>query len=161
MKIRTAAGLLSLLLISAAGAGGGGSAPIEAAATALKPILARLEPAAKTEIGDNGRALTISYLPQKFQVHGISLDGQISPTAHEEIGPSYKGFILNAYLQPRGEVNMAVTPQTLHRPYWLTDLDVTPVGKSDNQLYWSVSYGSRTDRQVLDEIRKKMRGLAE
>lgn len=126
---------------------------------ALEPILETLEPKASVEFED--ATLIVAFRPQKFKIHGRSLLGDIAVEAHDEIGPSYKGIVLRAYLQPLGTVNMAETPQTVREPYWSTDLDVAPVGKTDKQIYWGLSYGSRTDKQVLDKIRLALRGLGE
>ena len=35
------------------------------------------------------------------------------------------------------------------------------VGKTDKQILWSLSYGSRADKEVLDKIRQALKGLKE
>jgi hypothetical protein len=132
---------------------------LEAVEQALKPILEKLDPKAKIEHREQETVLVVSYMSQAFKIHGRSMTGEVSAEAHEEIGPRYKGFVLKAFLQPRGEVNQAVTPQTIQQPYWLTDLDVTPIGKTDKQIYWALSYGSGMDKDVLDGIRLELKAL--
>ncbi len=39
-------------------------------------------------------------------------------------------------------------------PYWQTDLDLIPAPAADCQLFWSLEYGSRTDKDLLAKIRK-------
>jgi len=99
------------------------------------------------------------YRPQAFKVHGRTMTGEVDIEAHDDVGPSYDGLVVKAYLQPRGNVNQAVTPQTIREPYWQTDLDVTPIGDSEKQVYWALSYGSRTDKGLLDKVRKQMKAL--
>lgn len=110
-------------------------------------------------ITTNDATLTASFQTMTFKVHGRFMTGEIAKEARDETGPTHTGFLLNASLQPKGEANQAVTPQTLQRPYWLTDLDVTPVAGSDRQLYWSLSYGSRADTNTLAKLRAAVRSL--
>jgi hypothetical protein len=124
---------------------------------ALKPIFEAVEPRIKIEYRD--QTLEATHLTQKFKIHQRNKRGDFSETAHDEIGPSSTGFVLRAHLQPRGEVNQAVTPQTIREPYWVTDLGVTPIGKTDKQILWSLSYGSRADKELLDKIRQALKGL--
>jgi len=126
---------------------------------ALIPIFEEVEPGIKIEFRD--QTLTVNHVTQKFKIHARNKRGDFSETAHEEIGPSSTGFILKAQLRPRGEVYQAVTPQTIREPYWVTDLDVTSIGKTDKQILWSLSYGSRADKELLDKIRQALKGLNE
>ena len=41
----------------------------------------------------------------------------------------------------------------------MMDLDVTPLASSDRQIYWALSYGSRTDEKLLNGVRQALRGL--
>jgi hypothetical protein len=153
-------GLLLVVVASGAFASPMKQSPeLKAVVQAIQPALKKLEPAAKVEYSDSNESVSITYLPQTFKVHGISMTGEISPKAHDEVGPSYKGFVLQIHVQPKGLVNQAVTPQTLHRPYWLTDLDVTPLANSTKQIYWALSYGSQTNRQVLEALRAKLKAM--
>jgi len=141
-------------------AGAGSTNELKAVAESLQPILQKLNPGAKVEYSEGAQTLTITYLPQTFKVHSRSMNGEIALKAHDEIGPSYKGFVLMVSLQPKGLVNQAVTPQTMRYPYWATDMDVTPFGKTGKQLYWGLSYGSRTDYKLLYDIRFKLKSLS-
>jgi hypothetical protein len=103
--------------------------------------------------------LVVDYLTQIFKVHPISMTGEISKDAHDQKGPSYKGYSLFIEVQPRGQVNQAVTPNTLRRPYWETYIQLTPVTFTDKQLYWGLSYGSRTDKEILSTIKNVIEGM--
>lgn len=134
---------------------------IKVVAQSLQSLWKDLEPPPKIEFVNQGRSLEIEYLPQTFKIHHTAKSGEISATAHDEVGPSYKGFLLKIHLQPKGEINQIVTPFTITRPYWLTDLDVTPLAKADSQIYWALSYGTRMNKDVLKEIRQRLRRLSE
>jgi hypothetical protein len=128
---------------------------------ALAPLLKNLDPKPVMEISNHGHTINIQFRPQTFKIHGKSKSGEIAAEAHDEVGPSFKGFVLNIHLQPKGEINQAVTPQTVQRPYWLMDLEITELAKTDHQIYWALSYGSQTPKDVLKEIREKLSALAE
>lgn len=128
---------------------------------ALEPLLKNLDPKPVVEISNQGNTINIQFRPQTFKIHGKSKTGEIAAEAHDEVGPSFKGFVLNIHLQPKGEINQAVTPQTVQRPYWLMDLEITQLAKTDHQIYWALSYGSQTPKDLLKGIREKLSGLAE
>jgi hypothetical protein len=125
---------------------------------ALTPSMATLSPI--PEVKTNGQSsLTISYRAQTFKIHGSSMTGEFSKEAHDEIGPTFKGFVLFIHVQPKGQFNQACTPHTLQRPYWRTYIQVTPVAGSDKQLYWGLSYGSRADTNLLAQLRQAIEEL--
>jgi len=126
---------------------------------AIQPAIERLEPAARVEYADTGESLVVTYRAQSYKIHGRSMTGEISTNAYDEIGPSVRGFVLHASLQNAGEINQACTPQTLREPYWQTDLDVTPIRKTGKQVFWALSYGVRTDTNVLMQIRAALGSL--
>jgi hypothetical protein len=130
-------------------------------ASELKSIVKKLDPKAEVTcpVADSSLSLMVTYRTQMYKVHGRQMTGEILPEAHDELGPSYQGFVLTVNLQDKGEVNQAVTPQTIREPYWLTDLDVTPLRGTNKQIYWALSYGSRTDSELLARIRQKLRDL--
>ena len=123
---------------------------------ALVPLI--LPPIA--EHPDAEQTLVMRYRAQKFLVHSHSMMGEWSTNAVEQIGPNYRGFVLRVYLQRLGEVNQAITPQTLQEPYWRTYLDVTPIAGTTSQIYWALSYGSRTDETLLARIKKTLQDMA-
>lgn len=130
-------------------------------AEGLQLTLRELDPPADLRFTNQGTTLVATYLPQTFKIHGTTMSGAIDLEAHDEVGPSYKGFVLQVHLQKLGEINQAVTPQTIRRPYWSTDLDVTPLAGTKHQIYWALSYGSRTDKELLVRLRSKLKPLQE
>jgi hypothetical protein len=68
----------------------------------LQPIMSSLMPT--PEVTTNDSTLTISYLAQIFKIHNTSMTGEISKDAHDELGPTFKGFILKIRIQQRGEI---------------------------------------------------------
>lgn len=135
------------------------NAALAAVAASVRPVLARLDPAPGIAFRDDAQTLEVGYRTQVFKIHGRSMTGEILTNFHDEVGPGFKGFMFRAYDQPTGEVNQACTPQTLREPYWQTDLDVTPVGRTGRQVYWALSYGSRMPTNVLAELRAAMKRL--
>ena len=135
------------------------NATLASVAVALKPILEKLDPRPSADFPEHTTSLIVTYLPQTYKIHGRSKSGQVSTNVYDQVGPGFKGFVLRAHLQPRGEVNQADTPQTIREPYWQTDLDVTPIGDTDKQVYWALSYMGRTQTNVLAEIREAIKGL--
>lgn len=129
---------------------------LRAVATALQPVLEKLDPKPEIRYPSSSATLVVAYKSQMYKIHGGSMTGEVSPNAHDELGPSFKGFVLRVHLQDKGEVNQADTPQTLREPYWRTDLDVTPLAGTQKQIYWGLSYGIRTDTNSLAQIRQKL-----
>ena len=126
----------------------------------IRPVLAGLNPPPTVEYSEQSQSLMCRYRPQKFLVHGRSKAGGWSTNVFEEIGPSVTGFVLWVNLQRLGEVNQAVTPQTIQEPYWRTFLDVTPIAGTTNQIYWALSSAGRTDEKLLARVRQALDSVA-
>ncbi|HEY4262137.1 MAG TPA: hypothetical protein VGM98_18345 [Schlesneria sp.] len=131
---------------------------LKAALQAIQGTLDKLTPAAKVEY-DGSSTISVMYLPQEYMIHAVSEGGEVALEPHEEIGPSARGLTLILQRQAKGQINKPATPQTLRRPYWMIDIDVTPIAKSDQQIYWALAYGAQTDSKLLEEIRVRLRGL--
>jgi hypothetical protein len=150
-----------MLVITACGLFAADSTPneLKAVESAIEPVLLKLDPFPQVAYINDGRTLVVEYKTQKYKIHGKLKTGEVSPETRDEMGPGYKGFILTVNLQDAGEINQAVTPQTLHEPYWQTDLDVTPLKGTKKQIYWALSYGARTDTKLLSDIKRKIGDL--
>jgi len=122
------------------------------AETALHLALSDLGDDVTFERAKHSPSLTVRYRSRRFMVHGGSKTGAFSKEPRPEEGPDLRGFVLHIHAQDKGTVNQAVVPQTIRRPYWRTDLNVTAVADTDWQLYWGLSYGARTDRDFLKKI---------
>ena len=153
--------ILAMLAVGCAAFADDSQAPeLGQVVAALQPITAALSPAAEVK-ATGPSSVTISYRTQTFKIHGGSMSGEFAKEAHDEVGPTSKGFVFSVDVQKKGEVNQAATPQTLRRPYWETYIQVTPVSGSDRQLYWGLSYGSRTDTNLLAQIRQAIEHMKE
>lgn len=145
--------LLAVMLARIASAIEAAPSPeIDRVAAALAPLFSSLSPVPKQE-RDTPSSVQFSYRTRSYRVHGISMTGEYDKEAMEETGPDASGFILYLDIQSKGVINQADTPQTLRRPYWETYVQTTPVAYADKQLYWGLSYGSRTDKKILSQIR--------
>ena len=136
------------------------NATLAAALAALRPVLDRLDPPPTVEFPpDTPTSMHVFHRPQAFTVHDRYKSGQVGAAGRETIGPGFGGFVLRVHVEPRGEVHQAVTPQTIREPYWMTDLDVTPVGGTDRQLYWALAHTGATPTNVMADLRAALRGL--
>ncbi len=125
----------------------------------LRAALVDIDPRPSFEYPKHAKSLFVKYRTRKFMIHNGSMTGEYSEKAHEEEGPSYRGFMLKVHLQKAVAVNQAVVPQTLRRPYWRTDLNITTVDGTDQQFYWGLSYGNRVDQSHLKRIRSAINAL--
>ncbi len=132
--------------------------PTDRVCAVLRPVLEKLgAEAPKIEVSQDGRDVDVRYRTQKFAIHGISMTGKIDEHTHEEIGPAHDGFRLKMTVEEKeGEPNQADVPQTLREPYWQTDLDIAIIDGTSRQVFWSLSYGSRPDKSILDAIRNAL-----
>jgi hypothetical protein len=128
-------------------------------ASALQPVLEKLDPRPEVTWPGGSATLLIGYKSQMYKIHARSMTGEVFTNTHDALGPSFKGFVLRVHLQNKGEVNQAATPQTLREPYWQTDLDVTPLYRTEKQVFWGLSYGVQTDTNLLAQVRQTMRRL--
>jgi hypothetical protein len=97
--------------------------------------------------------LTARYKTRRFMVHNIQKTGKISARAREVEGPSYVGFLLKLDLQKGRYQGAAVIPQDNSRPYWRTHINAHHLS-SDEYVWVSLSYGVRTDRRLVERIKK-------
>lgn len=146
--------LISLFLMTCHSAG--------AAETAMTPHLSRIRTAIDEVLEDlqadvrgtgTGNSLTYAYQTQKFMVHSISMTGSISEKAHEEQGPGYRGFLMTITQHKGIYQEQALIPQGLKRPYWTTYLNAYPINANSEYIRLNLSYGSRTDRKLLEKIK--------
>lgn len=147
-----------LMLLSSADAADTKPAPeLKSVTDNLDSVFKELDPKPTIQVMNQGTSLEIRYLPQTFKIHGKTKSGEILAEATDQIGPSHKGFVIHIHLQKKSEVNQAVTPQTIREPYWNTNLDITALDKTDKQIYWALSYGSRTPDTLLKSIRESLK----
>ena len=159
IRILICASLVSLCSAQAEDPDAGPAPALLKAEKALRAALGDLDPEPSFEYSEHSESLIVKYRTRKFMVHTTTKSGRHSDKAIEVEGPSYQGFQLDIHLQEAGTINQAVVPQTIRRPYWQTDLDVTPLPGTDKQLYWGLSYGSRVSQDLLTQVKDAIKSL--
>ena len=106
-------------------------------------------------VAQDGRTVSLSYRTRKFMVHNTDKLGHHSEKAHEEVGPRYDGLIFQVTMQDGRYAGAAVIPNDLPRPYWTTFVNAYPVAKGQQHLHVNISYGNRTDREVIKKMKER------
>ncbi len=134
---------------------------LEAAEKAIKSEVEKYDPniTLSFEYPSTSKTLVVKYKTRMFMVHSGSKIGRYSEKAEEQEGPGYQGFLLKIHVQDAGTVNQAVVPQTIREPYWWMYLDITIIDKADKQFNWALSYGARTDQELLSIVKKAIGSL--
>ena len=122
----------------------------------IEKELGKLDPKPTFEIpqSSKGRSLVVRYKTRQYVVHPKSKSGHISEQTEMREGPSHDGFLLRAHVQPFGEVNQACVPQTLRQTYWSLYLQVYEMKKDKKQIYFALSYNSRTDKESIKKLKE-------
>lgn len=110
-------------------------------------------PSAKVTYGADEPTILVEYRTRDFQVYAVSKDGKIAESLHPERGPTHDGFLLQVALQPGKYQGAAVIPQDMRRPYWTTYVNAVSLPDKDEHLHIQLSYGSRTDRELLQQLK--------
>jgi hypothetical protein len=119
----------------------------------VREVCDQLCPSARISDVAADSAVLGEYRTREFQVYTIYKGGQIAELPHQERGPEYDGFLLRVTLQPGQYQGAAVIPQNLRHPYWTTYLNAVSVPDKDEHLHIQLSYGSRTDRELLEQLK--------
>lgn len=117
----------------------------------LIPVISRHLPKAAVSIED--RQVVCRYRTNVFKVHSIHKTGDISSTPHDEEGPNVDGLLLRITIHDGDRAAAADVPQEILRPYWRTFINTYPAG-GGRYLWLSISYGHRTDKRLLQELKK-------
>jgi len=96
---------------------------------------------------------------QKFMIHTVFKTGEIAPDAHEEIGPSAKGFILKISVQPGRYDGAAVLPQTFRNPYWQTFANTYALSDKE-YIHLHLSYGIRISDDFIEKVKQAVAAAA-
>lgn len=120
----------------------------------LKRELRELKDAVRFEISGSSPEdrLIMRYQTREYQVYTSNMAGQLSRELVKCEGPDDEGVLLTIYVQPKGEVNQAMVPQTIQEPYWSTFLNVYPVVESDKQIYIALASRPRTPKTLIQTI---------
>lgn len=98
--------------------------------------------------------LIARFHTDKFMLHTIHKTGYISPKVYEQEGPNYDGILLDVSLRDGKYVGQAVIPQELNQIYWKTYINAYPINKEKQYLWLALSYGSRTNKELIKEIKE-------
>lgn len=138
-------------------------APLEWKSPALRKVAARVEallhsqyPEARLRATPDG--LYVECHVRTFQVHGRFLTGETQREAGPELGPEVDGLLLGITLRAGPYQGMAVVPQDHVEPYWTTHLDALPLPASNEHLFLVLSYGSRTDKDLIRKLKEAVNG---
>lgn len=120
----------------------------------LREACRQVCPSARIYYDDGGRQIVVEYWTRDFQVYSISKDGKIGEQLHVERGPTHVGFLLQVTHQAGQYRGAAVAGQDIRHPYWKTYFTVIESPDAKSHLHVRLSYGSRTDRELLAELKK-------
>lgn len=122
--------------------------------TRLREACRHFCPSAHIRYNDGGRQIVVEYHTRDFQVYTIYKGGKIAELPHRERGPEYDGFLLQVTFQDGLYSGAAVPGQDLRYPYWTTYFTVVESADKKSHLHVQLSYGSRSDRGLLGELKK-------
>jgi hypothetical protein len=157
-----------LLLVAFAGnttLAGETNAVLLQVATKLSSAWAGFEPAPALDFSKTdaqGGSVVIYYQTDTFSVPAQSMTSAENTSTNtgqetgQEIGPKTNGFLLRISLERLGEGNQVATPSTRQESNWETFFNCTPVGGTTNQIYWVLSYGPQTDRDLLERVKQNL-----
>jgi hypothetical protein len=141
--------------------------PAEPVATSSDPILAALKTELERELdkldpnpvfvledASKSDALKVLFKTRDYVVHPSLPKGGYSVETETRVGPSEHGFLLVARVQELGVVNQLLVPQVVREPYWQTYVNVYPVKNTQKQICFCLSYGGRTQDEILKRIKK-------
>ena len=122
----------------------------------IEQELTKLDPKPTFDIPESsvGKSLIVRYKTRQYTIHPKNKAGRISEDTVQREGPSDDGFLLRAHVQPFGEVNQACVPQTIRQTYWSLDLQVYEIEKEGKQIYFALSYNSRTDPKLIKRLKE-------
>ncbi len=127
---------------------------------AIAPVLDRLNP--KPPVERRAGHPSSLYVTYRTRAKKPYVRPPEQPGFHKDvrdnIGLENDGFELFVEVQRRGVNNQLITPQTVHEPNLTSDLDVTPIGNTDKQIYWVLSYRGAPE-ETLRNIRTALTGL--
>jgi len=122
----------------------------------IKKELVELDPKPTFEVprSSDARTLIVRYRTRDYHVHTYDNKGRIRGTLSSSEGPSDEGFLLNIHIQYLGRTNNAVTLQPIQHKHWKEDVAVYKVEKEFKQIYFSLSYNTKTDPDLIATLKK-------
>ena len=105
---------------------------------------------------NGGATLVMRSKTREYQVYPSDMTGRLGRELRPVEGPDDGGLMLTVRVQEAGEINQAVVPQTLQRPYWFTWLNVIPAPGGEKQFFVALSYRRTTDEELVTQIREML-----
>jgi hypothetical protein len=147
--------LLIITVVCSVLMSGASAAPIQPEADKAYEALFKLLKEYKIiGVAQGNYTLGVRHKTNKFMIHTIHKTGYISPKPIEVEGPNYDGLLIEASVRMGKYGGQAEIPQELERTYWKTFINAYPVDEGKSHLYLSISYGSRTDKEMIEKIKK-------
>ena len=112
-------------------------------------------------VKQKGGTVTLSYRTRTFMVHNTDRLGRRSEKTHKAVGPRYDGLIVKVTEKDGRYAGAAKTPHCSQKPYWTTYLNAYPMNKGTQHLHVIISYGSRTDREVIRRLKKFLASVSD
>lgn len=122
----------------------------------LRETCRELCPSARVRYNEEDRQITVEDRTRDFQVYSVFKDGRVAEQLHVECGPKHDGFLLQVTLQPGRYQGAAVIPQDIRHPYWTTYVNAIESLDKTSHLHVRLSYGSRTDRDLLAQLKEAL-----
>lgn len=126
----------------------------------IRPILETLSPAPIVEYLGNSTSLRVAYLPQTFTVHARNnRTGEFSQATHEEVGPSFKGFVFVVRFESKEIPQQLALPFLSKEAYWSTYADLVSRARATWDIGFLMSYGTHTDMTVVGKLQTTLKEL--
>ena len=134
---------------------GANAAPIQPEADkAYEALYKVLKEYGISGVAQDNHNLRVTHKTNKFMIHTVHKTGYISPKPVEIEGPNYDGLIVEARVCMGQYAGQAEIPQEWKRTYWKTFINAYPIDEGKSHLYLSISYGTRTDKMMIEKIKK-------
>jgi hypothetical protein len=93
------------------------------------------------------------YHTQIYKVHPITNKvGDISENTYDQEGPKEDGILLQVTVREGVYQGQLKIPYELKAPFWKTFYNAYPITE-DKYLWLSLSYGSRSDKQFIEDLK--------
>ncbi|MBI3985517.1 MAG: hypothetical protein HY343_01240 [Lentisphaerae bacterium] len=124
--------------------------------TSLRLRLMEIVSDARATIRIEGNQLILEQNTRSYLVYRSDKTGKISREPTNEIGPDSDGLLLSIAVQDGVYAGAAETNLEIKEPYWTTYFDAYAIDKGARHLHVNLSYGTRTDRQLIERIKKML-----
>jgi hypothetical protein len=125
----------------------------------LAPAMADLTPKPSLSFLPEENMLHVDFRTKAFKVSDLSYIGTGMVPPGYEYGPEEQGFMLTAQAQGAGRPNSLSEMGTPKGVHWKTEFGISRVPGTSRQISWSLSYGKKTDPELLEKLRVSLKDL--